>query len=286
MGEGAPALMVVGRLEKERPLPTPFPGMDPYLEHPGLWPGFHNRLIAALDLDLAPRLRPRYIVSLEERVYISGARDQIGRPDAVVYTPREECLGNGASVREARSSGGAVVLTAAVPTPDQIRETYLEVRDPASGRVITLIELLSPTNKRPGKGREDYLEKRLDATGTRTNLVEIDLLRAGERMPAFLTDWPPDTHPPGDYRILIARGRERPMATMHAFTLRDQIPSFPLPLSPEDDEPPVDLQRLVHTLYETLGYDLRIDYRQEPVPPLEDEDATWAAALLHEQSLR
>src|SRR5918911_1666924 len=104
-------------------------------------------------------------------------------------------------------------------------------------------------------------------------------------MPAQLRDWPPDMPGPGDYRILIARGRRRPLADIYAFGLRDPLPVFPVPLLPEDEEPLVDLQRLVHTLYDRASYDLRLDYRQDPVPPLTGDTAAWADALLRERGL-
>jgi len=261
--------------------------MDPYLERPGRWPGFHNLLIAKLAETVAPRLRPSYYVEVEEHVYVSEGHELIGRPDAMVYERRDADSREGPSIRETRGArGGTQLLTAAVPVPDEIRAWYLELREIGSDRVVTVIELLSPSNKRTGKGRQEYLEKRLEIVGTRTNLVEIDLLRAGERMPAFLRDWPPDAPAPGDYRILIARGHRRPVADVYTFTVRDPIPAFPLPLSPDDDEPVVDLQALVHTLNDTMGYDLRIDYRAEPMPPLDEEDEGWVDALLREAGRR
>jgi hypothetical protein len=162
----------------------------------------------------------------------------------------------------------------------------LEVREAATGDVVTLIEVLSPTDKLPGRGRCEYQEKRLATLGTRTNLVEIDLLRGGEPMPARLRGWPPDAPAPGDYRILVARGRQRPWADVYAFTVRDSLPSFPVPLLPEDEEPSVDLQALVQTLYDRAGYDLRIDYGAAPLPPLEGAAAAWADGLLRERGLR
>lgn len=269
-------------------MPSPFPGMDPYLERPSGWQGFHNLVIGELAKAIGPRLRPRYFVAAEVRVYIEESIDALGQPDATIYEARQERQRNGSSIRESGASRGAgpIVLTAAVLVPDEIQETYLEVREVGSRRVVTVIELLSPGNKRAGRGRQRYLAKRGRALETDANLVEIDLLRAGERMPASLRDWPADTPPPGDYRILIARGSERPIATIHTFTVRDPIPNFRLPLNPRDDEPEVALRQLIDALYDTMGYDRRIDYRQGPVPPLPADDAAWADALLRAATLR
>jgi hypothetical protein len=267
--------------------------MDPYLEHPGLWPGVHNRLIGALDEYLSPRLRPRYYVALEERVYIAepAGLSYIGRPDAVVVpageptvAPDGELLA-AANGTTAAGRSGVQVLIATVPVPDRIRETYLEVREAATGAVVTLIEVLSPANKRPGEGRREYEAKRLHTLGTLTHLVEIDLLRGGQPLPLQLRDRP-DALPPGDYRVLIARGDRRPWAELYAFGVRDPLPPFPLPLRLGDDEPTVDLQGILTTVYDRASYDLRLDYAADSVPPLSPADATWADALLRESGHR
>jgi Uma2 family endonuclease len=154
-------------------VPPPFPGMDPYLEHPTLWPGVHNGLIAALQLSLAPQLRPRYYVAIAERLYITepDQRVFVGRPDlAVIGLPVAE---------KALTASASSVLTVQVPVPDEVRETYLEVRETRTDFVLTVLEILSPTNKRLGRGRRLYEDKRMEVLASRTHLVEIDLIRAG-----------------------------------------------------------------------------------------------------------
>jgi hypothetical protein len=258
-------------------MPIPFPGMDPYLEHPDLWPDVHNSLISALRDHLVPRLRPRYYVSVEQRTYRAGLTGLtfIGRPDATV-------------VAESRPAYRAApvaatpprVVTVELPVPDTVRETYLEVRGVASGQVVTVLEILSPTNKLPGEGRNHYERKRMAVLDSLTHLVEIDLLRAGPAMPMFGDDR--GAH----YRILISREWQRPRADLLPFTVRQPIPDFPLPLQRGEEEPLVPLNALLHELYDRAGYDLRINYRLEPEPPLGEEDAAWADALLREQGLR
>jgi hypothetical protein len=239
--------------------------MDPYLEHPDLWPDVHNRLIAALGDELSPILRPRYYVALEERTYLEepGALALVGRPDLSVVA-----RGAGAESRHAPA-----VLEVELPFAEPVRETYLEVRSVPAGEVVTVVELLSPGNKRPGTGRRIYLEKREIILSTRTSLVEIDLLRAGERMP---TRGP---SPGSDYAILVSRAHRRPKADLFAFGMRDPIPKFPLPLRRGEEEPIVDLGRVLHALYDRASYDLRIDYGREAVPPLSGGDAAWASRL-------
>lgn len=257
-------------------MPSPFPGMDPYLEHPALWPGVHHGLIAALQLVLAPQLRPRYYVAMEERVYITepDQRAFVGRPDiAVIDSSQTE-----AALQSALSESPALIVQ--VPLPDEVRETYLEVRETSTDDVITVLELLSPTNKRPGRGRRLYEDKRMDILATRTHLVEIDFIRAEEPMPITANDRT------SDYRILVSRGDQRPNATLYIFGVRQPIPTFPLPLKADDQEPVVDMGRLLHDLYDQASYDLRLDYTRDPDPPLSSADAAWAKQLLRQKGLR
>ncbi len=251
-------------------VPSPFPGMDPYLEHPDLWPDAHNGLIAALRDDLSSTLRPRYYIALEERTYLEepGELALVGRPDLTVV----RLTGPSESGAESRRTP-AVVVEVELPMAEAVRETYLEVRSVPAGEVVTVVELLSPGNKRPGTGRRVYLEKREVILSTRTSLVEIDLLRGGEPMP---------TRGPAvvsDYSILVSRPHRRPKADLIAFGVRDPIPKFSLPLRRGEEEPEVDLGRVLHALYDRASYDLRIDYLREAVPPLAGADAEWASGL-------
>lgn len=259
-------------------MPTPFPGMDPYLEQPSLWPNVHASLIVALRDDLAPRLRPRYYVAVEERVVQLGTDDLLftARPD-VAIAQEEAARPN---QRNAAAALEVAVVTVELPLPDELHQRFLQIREAAGDQVVTVVELLSPANKRGGKGRQDYVEKRLELLGTRTNLVEIDLLRAGQPMPMR------GYGDSADYRLLISRAPRRPRADLLPFGVRQPIPRFRLPLAPGDDEPEVDLNTLLHALYDRAGYDLQIDYGRAIEPPLAAEDARWADALLRAAGLR
>ena len=249
-------------------MPPPFPGMDPYLEHPGLWPDVHNGLISALRDELSPAVRPLYYVALEERVYLEEPPELllVGRPDVTVVSTEPETQ----SPRRA-PDGGRRVLEVELPAAIPARETYLEVRGVEEGDVVTVIELLSPANKRPGTGRRLYVEKRGVVLATWTSLVEIDLLRGGDPMPML------GPRIQSDYRMLVGRGWRRPKAELIAFGVRDTLPSLTVPLRRNDPEPRIDLGRVLHALYDRASYDLRINYRVPPVPPLEGDDAAWAA---------
>src|SRR5690606_4556754 len=152
-----------------------------------------------------------------------------------------------------------------VPAFAEWRETWLEVRH--GGEVITVLELLSPTNKLSGAGRAAYEQKRAQVLASPTHLVEIDLLRGGQPMAFRGTDRR------ADYRILVSRGDQRPRAEVRLFSLREPMPRFPLPLRRGDREPEVDLGAILHRLYDLAGYDLRVDYSAPPVPPLDANDA-------------
>ncbi len=274
---------------------TPFPGMDPYLERPNLWAGVHNRLIIAIADYLSPRLRPRYFVSVQERSRLDRPLEMsfTSIPDVGIvgpYAPRQQ-----PQQRQPQPSAAVAErptpLEIQIPMPDRIRETYLEIQeidaapdlvangDGQNVRVITMLEILSPWNKRVGEGRLDYERKRNEILRSYTNLVEIDLLREGT--PLVLAETAPY-----DYSLFVSRALDRPRALFWPFSVRDPIPSFTLPLQPDDDEPEVDLNTILHELYDRAGYDLRIRYGEEPVPPLEENNVGWANSLLHEAGLR
>jgi hypothetical protein len=254
-------------------MPSPFPGMDPYLEHPNAWPNVHHRLMTAIADDLAPQLLPKYQVLIEERIYQVEAQDSIlvGVPDVLVQQLRSEPEASGVAV----ASPAAEPLSVTLTIPETVRQGYLEVREIATGQVITVIEVLSPVNKRTGRGRLDYETKRALILSSSSNFVEIDLLRQGQPMPIQ------DQLTRSRYRILVSAAEKRPQADLYAFNLPDPIPNFPLPLHAEDSLPIVNLRLLLDGIYERSGYGFVIDYAHPPIPPLSKSDAAWATAWLH-----
>ncbi|MBG1269600.1 DUF4058 family protein [Nostoc sp. WHI] len=261
-------------------MPSIFHGMNPYLEHPELFPGLHHLLISEIARFLSPQLRPKYRVAVEVRMYETTDENSllVGIPDVIVKSRQTVTDSTNTNVAVAALTSKPIKVK--IPMPVTIREGYLEVREVGTEALVTTIEILSPTNKRPGKGRQTYQDKREQVLASRTNLVEIDLLRKGESMPMMGNDI--QSH----YRILVCRGDRRPYADLYAFNLPDIIPPFPMPLRSGDGEPVIDLQTLLNEVYEIYGYDLVIDYSQQPVPALSEADAAWADALLHEQKLR
>lgn len=261
-------------------MPSQFPGMNPYLENPQLWPELHSRLIVALAIAIESNLSINYRVAIEKRVYLNDGEEsiEVGIPDVSVATQKSAStvLKTSTATLPAQAEG----VTVTVPIPETIRESYLEIREVATGYVVTAIELLSPTNKRPGTGREAYLKKRRDVLSCPTHLIEIDLLRGGKPIPVL------GEIPRTDYRILVCRGDRRPQAQLYGFSVQQEIPKFLLPLKSGDTEPWVDLQSLLLQVYDQARFDLVVDYTQEPVPQLNKEDREWADALLREQGRR
>jgi hypothetical protein len=257
--------------------------MDPYLERPGLWPDVHLGLISEIQASLNRLVRPKYHVRVEERVYISD-EDDPGRvaivPDLRVEARRgHEARTNGAAPEPLLEAAEPVVITTLIE--DEIHEPRLEVVDVGQRAVVTVIEILSPMNKIAGsRGRASFESKRRDIMNSPTHWVEIDLLRTGKRFSAR------ERIPACDYVVHISPAPLRPKGLVWPIQLSQRLPVVPIPLLPPDPEAGLDLQEVLNTAYDRAGYDLAVDYRSEPVPPLNAESAEWAHRLLVERRLR
>jgi hypothetical protein len=157
--------------------------------------------------------------------------------------------------------------------PLKPRQTSVVIRDVASMEIVTVIETLSPANKRASSdGREQYLEKRQEILQSRTNLVEIDLLRGGKRLPVM-------GMPSGDYFAIISRGYRRPKADVYPWTIRQPLPTIPIPLRKDEPEVVVDLQQVFTTVYDRAAYELSLNYGVPLHHPLTPEEASWVKQL-------
>jgi len=252
--------------------------MNPYLEHPAFWSSFHTRLLVAIADTLAPDLRPNYYIEVETRIYQDQDEDEVsvGIPDATVISAN---LSNPATEELQPDTGSTLTQkrpqSITLPMPIIVKDRYLEVRELGSDAVITVIEVLSPKNKQKGKGRTTYEKKRGLILGSLSHLIEIDLLRGNLAMTMM------GKVQSTDYRIVVSRSSQRPKADLYGFNLPEPIPTFLLPLKPEDEELTVDLQTIVDGVCERAGYNQRIDY-QEPIPPpaLSGTDQQWVDELL------
>jgi hypothetical protein len=252
-----------------------FPGMDPYLELPELWPGFHNSLIVYIRDHLRPLLRPRYIAAIEERVFVQGPQQREFIPDVLLKQGRPP-----------RQQGAAAVLDAdeelEVQVPAlEMHESYLEILDRHSGqRVVAVLEVLSPTNKYAGPGRDSYLTKQREVLASQAHLIEIDLLRHGPHA-AAVPEWTARQHASYDYLICVNRAEGlRDRFRLYPRQLRQRLPRIRVPLAGGDPEVVLDVQAVLAQTYEAGSYRERLRYDHPCVPALSTEDQAWADGLI------
>lgn len=246
---------------------NPFPGMNPYLEHPALWHQVHNRLIVAISDAITPQVAPKYRVSIEERIYTSVE-------DGLLVGIADVAVASSQTKTPIQTTATATKpIPVQVPVPVEVTERFLEVRLTQSGDIVCVIEVLSPKNKRSGTGRETYQTKRQKILQSQTNLIEIDLFRVGEPMPVLATI-------EAVYRILVSRGHSRPAADLYAFGLTEPLSTIPIPLLTDDAEPVVDLQDVLNDIYTRARFDLSIDYTQPLKPSLPEAENTWIQGIL------
>ena len=255
-----------------------FPGMDPYLEDPRVWPDVHARFIVYLSEHLYPLLRPRYVIAVESRVFVEGPDTQHPIiPDAWVRPARTEMPHDTVVMLEADP---AVEVQVA---PLEIAETYVTIRDRQSGqRIVTVIELVSPTNKYAGAGRISYVAKQTEVRRSTAHLIEIALLRAGPHVVA-VPEWAARQYGPYDYLVCVNQAvglRDR--FQLFPRRVRERLPRLRLPLAAPDPDIVLDIQTvLVHT-YEAGGYAERLNYALPCVPPLSPEEQAWADTLIRQ----
>lgn len=258
-------------------MPSPFPGMDPYIEACGLWEDFHNHLVEQIAWQLADVAPKRYIVRTSKRSYLvliesEGKKNYPFLPDVRVTTPRGR--------RKSEKKGGTAVAEPATEKKPHVlrafieeehREKFVEIyeTDPEM-RLMTAIEILSPSNKRPNtEGWDLYQRKRQSILLDNVNLVEIDLLRGGQRMP-MLDPWP--TSP---YVLMVARARKPHACLVWEAYFQHPLPAIPIPLAKPDADLSLGLQPLLDTIYRRFRYEQSIHYEAELTPPMTAEESAW-----------
>ena len=220
--------------------------MDPYLEDDDLWPTFHHQLVMCLYQILLPGLLDRYRARVTQRHYAT---------EQALFT---------SVVRE------------------EHHEDLVEIRLRGDGRLVTLLEVVSPTNKTTTTGREAYLEKRREGRNAHANLVEIDLVLQGsptlEYSRTDLPDW--------DYAVTVTRSTQPERFEIYTATLQKRLPRFRLPLATDDRDTVLDLHTAFTRCYDQSGFATKIDYQRDPTAPLGDEDRRWLDDVLKQQKLR
>lgn len=254
-------------------MPSPFPGMDPFIESQR-WQGFHSRFVTALGDALVRQVRPRYVVDVEDFVYVADAHKEdheLIAPDVSVAQEDDWSRQSSENVSVGVAMSPAVLT---LPTPKRHRQHYLTIQTRDTHQVITVIELLSPWNKSKSGGRKDYLSKRQNVLATMSHLVELDLLRGGVRLPTV------EPLPAGDYYAFVCRIQQRPKADVYSWTVRDPLPEVPVPLAEGDADAVVDLQSIFEQTYDRAGYDYALKYDRAVDPPFNDNDSDWVRELL------
>lgn len=254
-------------------MPSPFPGMDPYLEDPTIWSECHDRLGVSLGTALN-RLLPRgYVARLGRYVWVHDASTAtsvlLGEPDDFVTGPSEAAP---AAHPPARSATATATVVFAVRRRRGNR--FVRIIDPRSRRVVTVVEILSPANKK-GDYRRAYRRKREEYLARGVHLVEMDFLRQGRRL-ALGQPAPPRS----DYYVLVCRAAATPHGEIWSLSVRDSLPTIPIPLDPDKPDVQLPLRPSFDQVYEEARFAEEIDYSQPPQPPLREPDASWARDLL------
>lgn len=227
-------------------MPSPFPGMDPYLEDEKLWPSFQHQLATCLYQTVLPGLVDRYRARIGRRHYVT---------EQALFT---------SVIRE------------------EHHEEYIEIRHRSDNRLVTLLDIVSPSNKATAVGRQAYLDKRREGRSANASLVEIDLVLQGQPMLDYSREGLPDW----DFAVTVTRAAQPDRYEIYTATLQKRLPKFRLPLSPDERDTVIDLHASFTRAYDTGGFGEQIDYQREPSPALSDDDRQWLDEVLKQHKLR
>lgn len=264
-------------------MPSPFPGMDPYVER--YWREIHHGLCTYARDALQPQVRPKLQARLDERLVVES--DDLDEPRTIIPDVRVEVSRGG----EAIGAGGMAVaenepMVVRFLASEPAHEAFVQIIDPADGnRLVTVIEFLSPSNKRPGLGRRQYLAKQAELRDARVSLVEIDLVRAG----AWSLLVPRRSIPTkrrATYNICVHRGWLDDVCEVYAVRVNRALPKVRIPLRKGDADAQLDLQALFNQAYDNGPYADSIDYAGDADPPLTGDAAAWADELLRQAGRR
>jgi hypothetical protein len=266
--------MKIMHYERRSTMTSPFPGVDPFLEDQGYWKELHTKFLNGMQDALSERISDSYEVRLEERLSLIYETDSDSKrtvwPDVAI-------LGKSEVTTTERPSPGTIILEP-VTLPllmyqtEEVIEQRIEIRRFPDRELVTVIELLSPSNKRP-PGERLYLEKHFELIHQSVHLVELDFLIGGKRLPVDAD------LPPGQYFALVSRAEWRPMSDVYAWSIRDPLPTIPIPLMAPDPDIPLDLAAIFQTVYQRARYERSIDYKAPLGLPLSPEHRAWAEAI-------
>ena len=268
-------------------MPSPFPGMDPFLEHPAFFPGLHAAMHVYIREALQGSLPAPYFAEIKERLWVETSARSV-EPDTTVI--------HGGAISGEADAGGVAVATRARSEPlvfeitdDERSEIYVEIRTrlpEGSERLVAAIEVLSLTNKTPGeKGRDLYLEKQREILNSDVHLIEIDLLRGGEHTTPMYLERLRRKAGAFDYHVSVHRFDQPGRFFIYPWKLETPLPEIAVPLLPGDGEAPLDLQAIFTRSYDTGPYRRRVRYEPDRiVPPLSAEQTAWVKQVLGQRT--
>lgn len=250
---------------------SPFPGMNPYRERETAWSDFHNSFLVVLRDQLQAALWGRYIVKIEETLYIhepSAAQRLLRKPDvSIVHSTKRPATSTTRTATLDAPAVGSIPLDI-----DFERLIQLEIFERDAKHLVTAIEMLSLTNKFEGPDRQTYLAKRRKLLSSNAHFVEIDFLRVGPRMPV-------DGLQACDFCVIVSRAEQRPAVGIWHIDLKDPLPKIPMPLAKPKEKVVVDLQKVFEDAFDRAAY-VAFIYESEPKPRLKRDQQKWAHAIL------
>jgi hypothetical protein len=252
--------------------------MDPYLEGE-LWTSFHSLFVPEIIRELTPQLRPRYIALAQKYHIVVDASESETSPESLYPD-----VGVTQTQTSSKSAATPVLqapleMDTVSPFPHKVPHLWIEILDNKNRRLVTAIEFLSPANK-IGAGRKKYLRKRQRLLNSTAHLLEIDLLRHGQRLPMK------DPLPPVAYFVFLSRVEKRPRTEVWPISLDQSLPKVPVPLLAGDSDAGLNLQTAFALAYDLSGFDVVIDFHQPPEFPLSSGDASWVDGRLRDAGLR
>jgi hypothetical protein len=216
------------------------------------------------------------VAEIDQYVWVTeGSEDSRRRIKPDAFLPDDSSTYPSSEYPTDPAEVSTATATVLLPATQMRKNRVVKITTTDNARVLTVVEILSPSNKNSGEDRDAYLCKRREYFAANTNVVEIDLLRDGDRLPMGRK------RPPiADYYVLVSRAGEYPRARVWAFGIREPIPVIPVPLGPKTPAVPLDLQLCLNQVYEDGKYIRVLDYSQPPTPALRNGDAEWAAELV------
>jgi hypothetical protein len=259
-------------------MPSPFPGMDPWIENAEYFRDFHSTMITLIRSAINERAPKGYAARGTQLVWMDD--EQVREPDVGVFGRRGD-----------RNFNGPLTLAGALAVeeetaPVEVEQPYLEILSKDGMRLVTVIEILSRSNKRTGdNGREAYLKKQAECKEQGVHLVEIDLLRGGPHTTAVPLAKLRAKAGAFDYHVSITTCN--PPIRYYAVPIRmgDPLPMIPIPLDPNIDPIRIELQPLFERTYDTGKYGEFMDFAKPCDPPLTPEQRTWAEGILTAKGL-